>query len=108
AKRALGAPVTVEADVFGDRHDSLAAMLQYRLLPTRTGVPSAQPRGGPKAPEGPKATEGPDWIEAPMTQLVNDRWRGEFPVTELGRYAVTVEGRVDHLGTGSHHLAERL
>ena len=53
AKRALGETVTVEADVFADGHDSLAAMLKYRLLPTPTGVPSAQPRGGPKAPEGP-------------------------------------------------------
>src|SRR5205823_8920605 len=102
AKRALGETVTVEADVFADGHDSLAAVLKYKLLPTPTGVPSAQPRGGPKA------TEGPDWIEAPMTQLVNDRWRGEFPVTELGRYAFTVEGWVDHFETWSRQLAKRV
>src|SRR5207302_5522044 len=108
AKRALGETVTVEADVFGDGHDSLAAMLKYRLLPTPTGVPSAQPRGGPKAPEGPKATEGQDWIEAPMVPLLNDRWRGEFPVTELGRYRFTVEGWVDHFETWSRQLAKRI
>ena len=102
AKRALGETVTVEADVFADGHDSLAAVLKYKLLPTPTGVPSAQPRGGPKA------TEGPDWIEAPMTQLVNDRWRGEFPVTDLGRYLFTVEGWVDHFETWSRQLAKRV
>jgi len=43
-----------------------------------------------------------------MTPLVNDRWRGEFPVTEIGRYVFTVEGWVDHFETWSRRLAKRL
>src|SRR5207245_380939 len=94
--------VTVEADVFADGHDSLAAVLKYKLLPT-TGVPAPQAREG-----APKAMEGPNWIETPMTPLVNDRWRGEFPVTDLGRYVFTVEGWVDHYETWSRQLAKRV
>src|SRR2546428_12988472 len=84
AKRALGETVTVEADVFADGHDSLAAVLRHRF-------------------EG-----SADWTETPMTQLVNDRWRGEFPVTDLGRYVFTVEGWVDHFETWSRQLAKRI
>src|SRR5438309_11160286 len=84
AKRALGETVTVEADVFADGHDSLAAVLRYRQE---------------------RSTE---WTETPMTALLNDRWRGEFPVTELGRYRFTVEGWVDHFETWSRQLAKRI
>src|SRR5467141_1505571 len=95
AKRALGETGTVEADVFADGHDSLAAVLKYKLLPIY-GEVSAKP------------TEGPEWTETPMTQLVNGRWRGEFPVTDLGRYLFTVEGWVDHFETWSRQLAKRI
>jgi starch synthase (maltosyl-transferring) len=43
-----------------------------------------------------------------MAALVNDRWRGEFPVTELGRYLFTLEGWVDHFETWSRQLAKRI
>src|SRR5207244_2621936 len=36
------------------------------------------------------------------------RWRGEFPVTELGRYVFTIEAWVDHFETWSRQLAKRL
>src|SRR5579864_1617543 len=68
AKRSTGELVTVEADIFADGHDALAAVLRYRH----------------------ESAAG--WTEAPMNPLVNDRWRGQFPVTELGRYVFTVEG----------------
>jgi len=102
AKRAVGETVTVEADVFADGHDAIAAILKHKVLPIPTGVPPAQPGGATKA------AEGPDWIETPMTPLVNDRWRGDFPVTELGRYVFTVEGWVDHFETWSRQLAKRV
>ena len=95
AKRAAGETVTVEADVFADGHDVLAAAVRYRLLPIH----------GEVAPEAP---EGPAWTEVPMGALANDRWRGEFPVTELGRYRFTVEGWVDHFETWSRQLKKRL
>ncbi|HKW73765.1 MAG TPA: maltotransferase domain-containing protein, partial [Candidatus Dormibacteraeota bacterium] len=84
AKRAIGELVTVEADVFGDGHDALAAVLRF------------------------KHESAPEWTEAPLAPLVNDRWRGEFPVTELGRYRFTIEGWVDHFETWSRQLAKRV
>jgi starch synthase (maltosyl-transferring) len=97
AKRAAGETVTVEADIFADGHDALAAVLRYRVLPI-DGEVAAKP------PEGLIHT----WTEVPMAPLVNDRWRGEFPVTELGRYLFTLEGWVDHFETWSRQLAKRV
>lgn len=62
AKRAVGETVVVEADIFTDGHDELSAVLRYRR------------------------EEDQAWTEVPMEFLVNDRWRGAFPVTELGFY----------------------
>src|SRR4029077_15000610 len=84
AKRSTGELVTVEADVFADGHDALAAVLRYRH----------------------ESAAG--WTEAPMTPLVNDRWRGQFPVTEVGRYLFTVEGWVDPFETWSRQLQKRI
>jgi starch synthase (maltosyl-transferring) len=84
ARRVTGETVTVEADIFADGHDTLAAALKYRHETAR------------------------DWTEAPMTALVNDRWRGEFPVTELGRYVFTLEGWVDDFETWRRRLAKRV
>src|SRR4029077_1416300 len=49
-----------------------------------------------------------DWTEVPMVPLVNDRWRAEFVVTELGRYRITIEAWVDHLETWRRQLAKRV
>jgi starch synthase (maltosyl-transferring) len=84
AKRVLGETVTVEADIFSDGHDALAAMVRYRHQSSMT------------------------WVEVPMAALPNDRWRGEFTVTELGRYVFTVEGCVDHFETWSRQFAKRI
>ena len=84
AKRVAGETVTVEADIFADGHDSLAAVLRFRHQ------------------------SAADWIEVPMSPLPNDRWRGEFPVTELGRYSFMLEGWIDHFETWSRQLAKRL
>ena len=84
AKRAVGESVTVEADIFADGHDALAATLRFRH----------------------EAAAG--WTEVPMAPLVNDRWRGEFTVTELGRYLFTLEGWVDDFATWSRQLVKRL
>ncbi|HSF48716.1 MAG TPA: alpha-1,4-glucan--maltose-1-phosphate maltosyltransferase [Burkholderiales bacterium] len=71
-KRSIGDKVVVEADAFTDGHDSIYCLLRYRK------------------------ESGAQWIEAPMRPLVNDRWRGEFSVSELGRYRYTVTAWVDH------------
>lgn len=79
-KRTVGETVVVEADVFTDGHDSLSCVLQYR-------------KAGDDA-----------WQEIPMRFLVNDRWRGEFPVLELGRYEYTVMAWVDAFKSWRHDL----
>jgi len=79
-KRTVGESVVVEADVFTDGHDSLSCVLQYR----KTGETA--------------------WQEVPMRFLVNDRWRGEFPVLELGRYEYTVIAWVDAFKSWRHDL----
>ncbi len=83
-KRVIGDRVIVEADIFADGHDQISADLLYRV----TG-----------------ATE---WMRTPFTPLVNDRWRGEFTVDQLGRYQYTIVAWVDHLKTWRHDFERRL
>lgn len=83
-KRTVGEDVVVEADVFADGHDHIACVLRYRQ-------------------ESASA-----WHEAPMSALSNDRWQGEFRVTELGRYRYTLAAWVDHFQTWSHDFRKRI
>src|SRR3954453_15608212 len=84
AKRTLGDLVRIEADVFTDGHDSVAAALLFRH------------------------EHSASWNETPMQALVNDRWFAEFPVTELGRYLYTVHAWVDHWETWRRDLLKRI
>jgi len=83
-KRILGDRVVVEADVFADGHDTVACALLYRR-------------------EGETL-----WQEVPMQPLGNDRWRAQFPVTELGRYFYTIEGWMESFQTWRNDLLKRL
>ena len=84
AKRVIGDLVRVEADVFTDGHDSVAAAVFFK---------------------GPKDEA---WSETRMLPLTNDRWFAEFSVTELGRYRYTVRGWVDHFQTWHRDLLKRI
>ena len=84
AKRTVGDEVRVEADVFTDGHDAIAASLLARR-------------------------EGSDeWTEIRMKPLINDRWEAAFRVTELGRYGFKVQGWVDHFETWRRDLLKRI
>ena len=83
-KRVVGERVVVEADVFADGHDCLSAVLKFR------------------------AEGNPAWSETPMELLVNDRWRGEFNVTEPGNYFYTIEAWVDHFESWRKDLQKKL
>jgi starch synthase (maltosyl-transferring) len=74
-KRVVGEQVVVEADVFADGHDQVACEIRYRRDPEE------------------------QWHRAAMVALGNDRWRGTFTVTELGRYRYCVQGWVDRFAT---------
>ena len=84
AKRTVGDSVRVEADIFTDGHDQIAAVLLFRQ------ETSAK------------------WMEVPMKPIVNDRWYGEFSVTELGRYRYTIHAWVDHWETWRRDLLKRI
>ncbi|MFB3738683.1 MAG: alpha-1,4-glucan--maltose-1-phosphate maltosyltransferase [Candidatus Velamenicoccus archaeovorus] len=82
-KRVVGEQVWVEADVFADGHDHVAAVLLHRH-------------------------EREDaWSETPMAFAGNDRWRARFTVTELGTYRYTVLGWVDRFGTWRSGLGKK-
>ncbi len=84
AKRTVGDIVIVEADIFTDGHDAIAASISYR-------------------PEN-----ASDWQERPMLPVVNDRWTGEFTVTQLGRYWYMINAWIDHWETWRRDLIKRI
>jgi starch synthase (maltosyl-transferring) len=83
-KRIVGDRVVVEADIFADGHDVLSAALLYRKEGNRS------------------------WIEVRMGFLVNDRWRGSFVVSELGRYQYTLIGWIDRFKSWQQKLAKKV
>ena len=82
-KRIAGDIVTVEADIFADGHEVLGAELQWRAL------------------------DAPDWSTMRMGPLVNDRWRGAFPLLRPGRYVFAIEAWWDHFATFRRDLVAK-
>ncbi len=83
-KRIAGDTVEVEADVFADGHDHVAARLLFRFHDVA------------------------EWMAVPMQPVGNDRWRGEFPVAHMGEYLYTVAGWIDHFDTWRSDLEKRI
>jgi starch synthase (maltosyl-transferring) len=82
-KRVVGETVVVEADAFADGHDQVGCEVLYGL-------------------------EGTELQSASMKLLENDRWRGEFPVTQMGRYQYTVGAWVDRFRTWREGIAKKI
>ena len=74
-KRTVGDLLAVEADVFADGHDLLAASLRCR----RPGVE--------------------EWSEEPMLHLGNDHWRGRVPLDHLGLHSCVIVAWIDRFHT---------
>jgi len=70
-KRIVGDDLVVEADIFKDGHDVVAAVLKWRVL-------------GEKR-----------WRETPMAYIDNDRWRGVCTLYDIAIYEYTVEAWTD-------------
>jgi starch synthase (maltosyl-transferring) len=83
-ERVVGERVVVEANIFADGHDSLAAILKFR------------------------AEDNMEWSETPMTFLADDRWRGEFAVTKLGNYFYTIEAWVDQFRSWQNNFQNKI
>src|SRR5947209_3281266 len=86
-KRVAGDKLRIEADVFKEGHDVLAAVIRWRPLT-------------------PKASS--EWNETPMQPLGNDRWAGEIALAENGRYAYTIEAWPDLYRTWVSEVQRKL
>jgi starch synthase (maltosyl-transferring) len=84
AKTSVGDVVPIEADVFGDGHDLVAARILHRL------------------------EDDDAWAEVPMRALGNDRWRAELAIAKTGTHRFLVEGWIDTWSTWRSELAKRL
>jgi len=82
-KRVIGEDLVVEADIFKDGHDVVAALLKWRIL-------------GEKR-----------WHETPMAFVDNDRWRGACTLYENAIYEYTVEAWTDTFRTWQHEFAAK-
>jgi len=70
-KRIVSEDVVVEADIFKDGHDVVAAVLKWRVLGKRA------------------------WRETPMNFVDNDRWRGVCTLYDEAIHEYTVEAWTD-------------
>jgi starch synthase (maltosyl-transferring) len=70
-KRIVGEDLVVEADIFKDGHDVVAAVLKWRVLGERR------------------------WRETNMAYVDNDRWRGVCTLYDIAIYEYTVEAWTD-------------
>jgi starch synthase (maltosyl-transferring) len=82
-KRVVGEDLAVEADIFKDGHDIVAAVLKWRVLGES------------------------NWHETPMVHVDNDRWRGVCTVYENTTYEYTVEAWTDVFRGWQHEFAAK-
>jgi starch synthase (maltosyl-transferring) len=75
AKRIVGEPCVVEADIFRDGHAIIRAAIKWRCK------------------------DEVEYAESPMEPLGNDRWRGFFPLNENTRYVFVIEAWTDAYAT---------
>ena len=82
-KRIVGEDLVVEADIFKDGHDVVAAVLKWRVLGQR------------------------GWRETPMTFVDNDRWRGICTLYDEAIHEYTVEGWTDSFRSWQREFAKK-
>lgn len=82
-KRAVGEDLIVEADVFKDGHDVVAALLKWRKLGES------------------------QWHETTMAHVDNDRWRGACTFYENAVYEYTVEAWSDSFCGWQHEFGAK-
>src|SRR5436309_2183905 len=82
-KRVIGEDLVVEADIFKDGHDVVAASLRWRLVGETW------------------------WHDTPMRFVDNDRWRGVCTFYENASYEYTVEAWTDTFRGWQHEFAAK-
>lgn len=83
-KRAVGQDLTVEADVFKDGHDVVAAVLKWR------------PAGASQ------------WHETPMVHLGNDRWQATCSLFASVTHEYTIEAWADVYRSWQHEFHKKV
>lgn len=83
AKRVCGERVIVEADIFADGHELISGMLLFRREAEKK------------------------WHETALKLVVNDRWRADFRVDEIGRYRYTLAAWIDRFQSWRRDLQKR-
>ncbi len=85
-KRVVGQPLHVEADIFKDGHDLIAACLKWRRLGS------------------------PDWHSVPMTAIPNgnDRWAASCVLLENAVFELTIEAWKDAFHTWQHEIEAKV
>ena len=82
-KRIVGEDLAVEADIFKDGHDVVAAVLKWRVVGKRA------------------------WRETPMIFVDNDRWRGVCPLYDQAIHEYTVEAWTDTFRSWQQEFVKR-
>src|ERR1051325_8741188 len=82
-KRVLGEELVVEADIFKDGHDVVAAVLKWRVVGKRA------------------------WRETPMAFVDNDRWRGVCTLYDQAIHEYTVEAWTDTFRSWQQEFAKK-
>ncbi|GAA4334960.1 alpha-1,4-glucan--maltose-1-phosphate maltosyltransferase [Pigmentiphaga soli] len=82
-KRTPGQPVAVQADIFMDGHDKIAAAVLWRPADSR------------------------EWRRAPMAHVGNDRWQGSFAAERVGMHYFAVEAWRDTFATYRDELSKK-
>ena len=82
-KRIVGEDLVVEADIFKDGHDVVAAILKWRVLGKRA------------------------WRETPMNFVDNDRWRGVCTLYDEAIHEYTVEAWTDDVSQLAAEFAKK-
>ena len=82
-KRVVGEDLVVEADVFKDGHDVVAAVLKWRIAGEAV------------------------WHETAMVPVSNDRWRGVCSLYQNTTYEYTVEAWTDSFSGWQHEFAAK-
>jgi len=84
AKRSLGEPMDVTADVFTDGHDLVAAALLLRGPAEKT------------------------WRQIACRRVGNDRFAATFTPDTVGTYSYTIEGWVDHFASWRMDIQKKI
>ena len=83
AKAIAGQPVTVTSKVYADGHDKMAVHVRWR------------------------AADEEHWHSAPLQELGNDSWTGEFVPASVSRYVFQLEAWIDQFGSYRYELEKK-